>query len=159
MTDVQAPKMVEKDTGHGKTYEHPAFGQIRVNRVSGREPHAMMSFSPFGDLLLPVELVHPQANVAMLGHLPCWLDPADASCAVQQFDEHYRRFGGWREVIGWAMIGKGQDCRLKAVAYPSDPERPLLAKMQLRDETVLFFTGGYTAVQQPDGSLSIARMD
>jgi hypothetical protein len=36
MPNVQEPKLVEKDRTHGDTYEHPAFGQIRVNRVSGR---------------------------------------------------------------------------------------------------------------------------
>lgn len=118
-----------------------------------------VSFSPFGDVLLPLELVHPKANVEMLGHLPCWLDPADPAPAVEQFDRHYRRFGGWRELGGWLMIGEGQDCRLKPAAYPDDPERPLLAKMKLRDETVLFFHGAYTAVQQVDGKLVIARMD
>jgi hypothetical protein len=117
------------------------------------------SFSPFGDIKAPLELVHPQANVEMLGYLPCWLDPTEPAGAVEQFDRHYRKFGGWRESTGWAMIGEGQQCRLKPVAYPTDPERPLLAKMQLRDETVLFFHGGYTGVQRPDGSLSIARLD
>lgn len=118
-----------------------------------------VSFSPYGDILLPLELVHPQATPEMLGYLPCWLDPADPLCAVEQFDRHYRRFGGWREVPGWQMIGEGRTCYLQCVTYPSDPIRPLLAKMQLRDETVLFFHGAYTAVQQADGSLSIARMD
>lgn len=44
MKTVQEPKLVEKDRLHGDTYEHPAFGQIRVNRVSG---HAHLFGSDF----------------------------------------------------------------------------------------------------------------
>ncbi len=110
------------------------------------------SFSSYGDIKVMLELVHPLATVDMLGFLPTWLDPADPRGAVDQFDEHYKRYGGWHDVPGWEL-------RADRLSYPGDPDRPLIAKMRLRDETVMFFQGAWTAVVQPDGSYRVARLD
>lgn len=117
------------------------------------------SFSPFGDLKAPLQLVHPKANVEMLGHLPCWLDPADPRPAREQLDAHYRKYGGWRpSPEGRWRVGEG-GAFLEPLDYPSDPIRPLLATMKLRDEEVRFYHGAWTMIVQPDGSYEIARMD
>jgi len=41
--EIEEPKLVKEDH-HGKSYEHPAFGQIRASRVSG---HAVLYGSDF----------------------------------------------------------------------------------------------------------------
>jgi hypothetical protein len=43
--------------------------------------------------------------------------------------------------------------------YPGDPDFPPVAKLQFRDETVVFYDSAFVAIIQPDGSYEIARLD
>lgn len=106
----------------------------------------------YGPIFVDVELVHPKANLDMLGYIPCWLDPDDPDSAAEQLGLAYARFGGWTPRKGWTM---NED----SITFPGDPPRPLIARMRIRDEEVRFYLGAYIAIVQPDGSHEIARMD
>ncbi len=94
---------------------------------------------------------HPQATIELLGYIPSFLSENDPRPARKQFDDAY--IGGWTPFKGHTMLSNGN------LAYPGDPETPLLAETKLRDEVIRFYESSWVAIVQPDGSYEIARMD
>ena len=91
----------------------------------------------------------------MLGWIPRWLDEDDPDPAWKQIDKHYQHGGGWHPGIDPKLtINKAL-----GLCYPEDPIQPLLAKCQLRDETILFYPHAFVAIMQKDGSYEICRVD
>ncbi len=99
------------------------------------------------------EMRHPRASIDMLGLIPTFLSEADPRPAREQLDANYRHGGGWIPHPGFAMLPGG------ALAYPGDPDLPLLAEARLRGEVVRFYECSWVAVVAPDGSFEVARMD
>lgn len=98
---------------------------------------------------------HPDA-FELLGAIPSFLNVEDPRSAAEQFNENYAFGGGWRPMDGWKTFYNAD--RL-AIQYPDDPPYRPVAKLTLRDETIWVYPRAWVAIEQPDGSVEISRMD
>ena len=103
--------------------------------------------------MLDFKMIHPKANIDMLGFIPLMLDEADPHPAREQLNEAYSHGGGWRPFQGFKLLPSGE------IQYPEDPPLKLLAEGKLRDETIRFYDCAWVMILQPDGSFEICRMD
>ena len=95
------------------------------------------------------------SSADMLGTIPEMISTADPAGAVEQIDRAYRDVGGgWRDSTGFVLSAAPVELK-----YPGDPARVLIARAQLREESILFFDGAWIAVVQPDGTARVARID
>lgn len=99
---------------------------------------------------------HPQA-LDLIGMIPDFLYPADPRPAAEQFNEHYAFGGGWRPMDGWethhSVTGE------LIIRYPGDPPYQPVAQIEFRSERVWVYSHAWVAIEQPDGSVEISRMD
>lgn len=86
-----------------------------------------------------------------VGFIPGFVSELDERPAREQINENY--CGGWNGQKGFTMDA---DRRLH---FPEDPPLVPLAFMELRDETIIVYLYGYTAIVQPDKSFEVARLD
>lgn len=100
------------------------------------------------------EMVHPQANIDMLGLLPAFISVRSPKSAKEQFNENYP-FGGWQSSSPGTWIMEDDYTLL----FPGDPPLEPLAKFQLRDETIVFYQSAFVAIVQLDKSFDVARID
>jgi hypothetical protein len=97
--------------------------------------------------------MHPHMTPEILGYIPLMISEHDPRPAREQFDANYQHGGGWQPFSGFTMLPNGN------LSYPGDPPTILIAKTQLREETINFYHHSWVAIIQPDGSFEIARMD
>lgn len=91
----------------------------------------------------------------VLGTIPDMLSADDPAGAVDQIDTAYRPVGGgWHDTHGFRL-----DSDTGTLTYPGDRPRRLIAEAKLRDERILFFTGAWIVVLQPDGAFRAACID
>lgn len=88
-----------------------------------------------------------------LGFIPQFLSHDDPRSAQEQLNASYLYGGGFQAFEGFTL---NPDNSLK---YPDDPYLPALAKVQIRDELVIFYPFAWVAVIQPDRSFVVARLD
>lgn len=100
------------------------------------------------------ELIHPNATLDHLGFIPMFILENDPRPAKEQINERYAHGGGWHSFTGFKLsVDKTR------LTYPGDPDMVLIARAQLRDETLLFFDCSWFCIVQPDGSYEISRLD
>src|SRR6187399_85380 len=106
--------------------------------------------------------IHPLATPDHLGYIPTFMDAADERPAAEQINEHY--CAGWHPTqpassftlpVGASLHAPG-GLRLK---FPGDPPLEPLWAAKLRDELVVVYEYGYTAIFQPDMTFAIDRLD
>jgi hypothetical protein len=104
--------------------------------------------------IIEVELLHPHATPDMVGILPEFLDPKDPRPAREQLNENYAHGGGWSPMKGWRMEPSSH-----IMHYDDEvPLRPL-ARIRLRNESVLLYESSWVAIVQPNGEFEVSRMD
>lgn len=101
------------------------------------------------------ELMHPLANINMLGYVPLFLMQSDQRRASEQINERYV-YGGWHPSPGmpWSWDAKTYDLR-----FPGDPMFRPIAKYVLRDEVILLYPSAITLIGQQDGTFEVSRLD
>lgn len=97
------------------------------------------------------QLLHPQMTPRHLGFIPSFLSEDDPRPAKEQFNENY--ISGWSPLRSFTM-GKGH-----VLNHPEDPPMRPLARLQFREELILFYEYAWVAVVQPDGSFEVSRLD
>lgn len=108
-------------------------------------------------MTLQITAFHPDA-LDLVGMIPSFLREADARSAAEQFAERYAFGGGWSPMGGWTHYtdeGSGQ----LIIQYPNDPSYRPVATLTLRDERIWVYPHAWVAIEQPDGSVEISRMD
>lgn len=109
--------------------------------------------------LITVLMLDKRATSEHLGIIPYMLNPDDPRPAREQFDAEYQHGGGWRPLRGFTM---GDDYTMQyGDPNEEDADEPLhpIAKIEFREETILFYPYGWVAVVQPDLSFEMCRMD
>lgn len=89
----------------------------------------------------------------IVGFIPSFVSEQDDRPAAKQIDDAYNYGGGWRSFKGFTL---GADNSIK---YPGDPAHQPWAVAKFRDETIVVYESGWTAIIQPDRSFEIARLD
>lgn len=94
-------------------------------------------------------------NEYSVGFIPSFLSENDPRPAREQIDENYSHGGGWSPYPpeAWTLLDN------HVIKYPGDPKLKPRAQAKLRDETIVVYDGGITAIFQKDGKVEIARLD
>lgn len=92
-------------------------------------------------------------NEYSVGFIPQFLDERDLRPAKEQIDANYAHGGGWRPMNGFKLVGG------HTIKYPGDPILKPRAEAKLRNETIVVYEYGITAIVQKDGSFEAARLD
>jgi hypothetical protein len=100
------------------------------------------------------EMLHPKMTPEHLGLIPLWISDNDPDPAWKQIDKNYAHGGGWRH---GTMNFKMDENHV--LTYPEDPPLRPLARALLRDELILFYDYAIVAIEQPDKSYEVARID
>lgn len=103
--------------------------------------------------MINFKLLHPEMTEEHLGFLPLFLAPSDPRRATEQLDSAYQHGGGWDPFKGFTLQSDN------SLTYRGDPPLQPLAQAKLRDETIVFYSGSWVAVIQPDRSFEVSRMD
>lgn len=105
--------------------------------------------------MLDWKLVHPLANMDMLGFIPEFIHGDDKRSAKEQFNDRYGFAGGWSSFKGHKMLAD------RNLQYQDDGQSPLqlLAEATLRQETILIYERAWVAILQQDGSFEVSRID
>lgn len=90
----------------------------------------------------------------IVGIIPLFLDPRDERCAAEQLDANYAHGEGWNPMPKWTL--RSHD---NALQYPGDPSLLSLAAATLRNETILVYQSGITAIVQTNGAFEVSRLD
>jgi hypothetical protein len=98
-------------------------------------------------------LVHPDAVPNHVGYLPDFLVESDPRPAREQFNERYKD-GGWRPMEGFSY-----NARTHALSSEGDPDLPLMAFIQFRDEQIMIYQYSIILILQKNGTFEVARMD
>jgi hypothetical protein len=108
---------------------------------------------------MQITLYRPRAE-NFLGAIPDFLRADDERPAAEQFAERYAFGGGWSPMAGWKTEQReGKLEQVLDIRYPGDePLRPF-ALIEFRDEKIWIYESAWVAIEQPDGSVSISRMD
>lgn len=97
--------------------------------------------------------VHPDE----LGLIPTFVNPRDPRPVREQIDGNYQHGGGWRPIQGYAMsFEEGINGQLQ---YPGEEPLEPIALIRVRDEMVILYRYGITAILQKDKSFEVARLD
>jgi hypothetical protein len=81
------------------------------------------------------------------------LDENDPRPAKDQFNERYAHGGGWHPMGGFKL---NQDNSLK---YPGDPPLKPVARLQFRNELIMFYDHAWVAIIHKDRYFEVCRMD
>jgi hypothetical protein len=96
--------------------------------------------------------MHKQAVPDHLGFIPTFFNVEDERPAKQQVEDRYA-YGGWTPQEGFTVGAN------KALHYAGDPPLEPLWGTTLRDETIIVYEYGYTAIFQQDGTFEVSRLD
>lgn len=99
---------------------------------------------------MKITILHPKATLDHLGLIPSFLSENDIRPAREQFDANY--CGGWNPMPKFTLKGH-------VLRYPQDPPYHAVAKIDLRNETILIFDHAIVAIVQSDGRFEACRMD
>lgn len=102
------------------------------------------------------ELVHPRADIDMLGYVPLFITRTSDVPLKKQFDAEY--VSGWKTSASkWVRDTE----RNTLQGHPEDPPFPMIARYQHKPtgELLEFYTSCFTAIVQPDGTFEVARLD
>jgi len=106
--------------------------------------------------MINFEIVHPQCSPEALGFIPAFINEDDPRSAAQQIEDRYCFGGGWSPLEGFRRCSGPSEFSIK---YPGDPMKIVLAKAQLRDETIVVYDGAWVGIFQKDGSFEVSRLD
>lgn len=96
-------------------------------------------------------------NMEVAGFIPQWLSESDPRSAVEQIHASYGHGGGWRDFIGFRLVGASKTGYF--LSYPGDPLTHELSRATLRKETLILFQHSWFAVIQTNGGFRVARID
>jgi hypothetical protein len=94
-------------------------------------------------------------NEDTVGFIPQFLNERDPRPAREQIDANYAHGGGWLPNPGFKLVSGPPH----SIKYPGDPMLKPLAEAKLRDETIIVYESGITAIFQKDGSFEVSRLD
>lgn len=104
-----------------------------------------------------------RGNEDSVGLIPGFLSERDPRPAKEQIDANYAHGGGWSPYPNgdWKMMPppRGFDPHIGLLKYSGDPRLVPLAVAKLRDEKIVVYDSGITAIIQKDGSFEVARLD
>jgi hypothetical protein len=110
--------------------------------------------------------LHPAAVVDHLGAISDFIDYEDARPAAEQINENYEHGGGWNHQEGFTLNPDATrrnlpsySLQFEAGSIDADPPLVPLWATNLRDELVIVYEYGYTAIFQPDNSFQVSRLD
>ena len=103
--------------------------------------------------------IHQLANMDHLGYIPEFFTLADPRPVAEQIAENY--CDGWRAqsdltLPEGASLDEPSSLKLQ---YPGDPPLEPLWYSIMRDELVVVYPYGYTAIFQPDLTFEASRLD
>jgi hypothetical protein len=116
--EVREPKLVGEDH-HGKTYEHPAFGQIGVHRIQGTKNLNDTDFNAHG--FVRVEIYRSNVERALSRD---WHHGRESIVAVDMSEAQ------WATFVSSFNIGMGVPCTLYTVGGEVMPELPAPKTME-----------------------------
>lgn len=99
-------------------------------------------------------MLHPEATPDHLGLIPSFISPLDPRPVAEQINEAY--IGGWRPSRGFTFNTKDS-----SLSYPGDPDLLPMACTKVRDELVLVYEYGYTAIvsAHDPNLIEVSRLD
>lgn len=103
-----------------------------------------------------VSILRPRGE-ELVGIIPQFLSTSDPRPAAEQFNESYAHGGGWSPMSGWRH--SHQPDKGLTINYPGDPALRPVAVIALHDEKIWVYENAWVAIEQPDGSVEISRMD
>lgn len=105
--------------------------------------------------MIKFEFLDPRMTPEHLGLLPDFFSEEDPASAAEQLNINYAHGGGYTPFGDgtWILF---PDLSLK---YPGDPVLKPLAKAELHEETLVFYSGAILAIIQPDGTFKVTRVD
>jgi hypothetical protein len=103
-------------------------------------------------------MLHPTAEMDVLGLIPSMLDDDDPRPADEQIEANYQHGGGWCPQSGFKLLSNG------SLSYPGDPPFPVIAMTILhaftdKPEEIRFYQYDFVAIVQADGSYEVSRID
>ena len=104
--------------------------------------------------------LHLDATPDHLGIIPQFLSPGDERPATEQINQHY--IGGWYPTGASFTLRPAASVERPeslALLFPGDPPLEPLWATRLRDELIVVYEYGFTAVFQQDGSFECDRLD
>jgi predicted metal-dependent phosphoesterase TrpH len=100
----------------------------------------------------------PWFKFSITGHLPEIITDRDPAPVAEQIEKRYAHGGGFMPFNGFDL--SFTDVPGKAfLQYPGDPPYKELARIKIRDETVILFPHSWVCIVQLDGSFAVTRMD
>lgn len=99
---------------------------------------------------------HPYAD-DLIGLIPSFLVAQDERPAAEQFNERYSFGGGWRPMDGWKAYHESTGELI--IRYPGDPPYRPVAQIEFHRERIWVYPHAWVAIEQPDDSIEISRMD
>jgi len=112
----------------------------------GKDTHEVMVIQFFQEVYQ-----HYKTPMDAVGVIPELFSQHDPRPVREQIAGNY--IGGWRPMSGGTM-----DPDTRVYSYPGDPPMKPLALMVVRDETVVVYDSGVTAIFQSDGSYELSRL-
>lgn len=100
-------------------------------------------------------VLHPDCTQDHLGLIPSFFDPLDPRPCAEQVNDRYA-FGGWQPQHGFTF-----NTADSSLSYPGDPDLKPLACTRIRDELVLIYEYGYTAIVSAydPNMIEVSRLD
>lgn len=112
--ETQEPKLISETDLHGKTYAHPAFGQISVVRRSGGRSY--LYGSDFGHhATIGITISHSELNRSI---------SREWSFAREQIIEIEMSEAQWATFVSSVGVGEGSQCTIRHVNRERTPYLP-----------------------------------
>lgn len=103
--------------------------------------------------------LHPQAHEDHLGFIPTFFNPESPLSAAEQVQEQY--CGGWNPSSGFELGGAAELNKpwTFKLYYPGDPPLVPLWASPFRNQIIVVYEYGYTAIFDPDLGFEVSRLD
>lgn len=126
MRNIQEPELISDDPIHGKTYHHPAFGQISASRVTG-------GASLYGSDFEHRAFVEITISRSQLGRSLSrdWHFGKERLVSVRLSEAQ------WATFVSSLNIGSGVPCTLDRVAGKQAPSIPLRTEQDIASSEVV----------------------
>jgi len=103
--------------------------------------------------------MHPQANRDHLGFIAGFFDPEDERTAPEQVNDNYCDI--WHPQAGFQLGGDAEFRRPSTLKlyYDGDPPLVPLWAAPFRNQLIVVYEYGYTAIFDPDLGFEVSRLD